>query len=208
MTQEIKELYGFEPNNDILDKLFKWEKIFVEYNSHTNLMSKNDIPFLYKKHVLDSLSITLIPEFRPKTTLLDIGAGGGFPSVIISIFKPDINVIALDSTRKKTDFIQHVKEELNLENLSVINARAEDIKPVNADFLVNRAVGTIKKVWGFSKKHLKKDGYFVSYKAQSAEDEAVDAMKEYKELKNVRYFPYKLPLIENYTRKLVVFNCG
>lgn len=200
----IEKLYGFCPSENILLKLSEWEKIFVEYNSHTNLMSKNDMAVLFEKHVLDSLAIKLYEGFNNGLKILDIGAGGGFPSLILSIFFPDNKIIAVDSIRKKTDFLNLAKEKLELNNLDVINERIENIKPLYADILTNRAVGKIEDVWKFSKKHLKCEGVFISYKAITAEDEVENALKKYRELKLLNIIPYDLPLAENHTRKLVI----
>ena len=200
----IKKLYGFSPNENVFEKLKEWEKIFIEYNSHTNLMSKNDVKFLFEKHVLDSLAIKLYKGFYDGLKILDIGAGGGFPSLILSIFFTDNKFIAVDSVRKKTDFLNLAKEKLELNNLDVINERIENIAPINADILVNRAVGKIEDVWNFSKKHLKIGGVFISYKAKTAENEAEIALKKYRELKLLNIISYNLPLDENYIRKLVI----
>ena len=96
------------------------------------------------------------------------------------------------------------KEKLELDNLDVINERIENIAPINADILVNRAVGKIEDVWNFSKKHLKIGGVFISYKAKTAENEAEIALKKYRELKLLNIISYNLPLDENYIRKLVI----
>ena len=84
------------------------EEDFKEYNSHTNLISKNDEKFLFEKHFFDSLAINLFFQKYKITNavqLLDFGTGGGFPSVPISIIYPDIEVSALDSIQKKIKFI-------------------------------------------------------------------------------------------------------
>ena len=125
-------------------------------------------------------------------------------SIILSIFFTDNKFIAIDSVRKKTDFLNLAKEKLELNNLDVINERIENIAPINADILVNRAVGKIEDVWNFSKKHLKIGGVFISYKAKTAENEAEIALKKYRELKLLNIISYNLPLDENYIRKLVI----
>lgn len=99
----IEKLYGFSPNENVFEKLKEWEKIFIEYNSHTNLMSKNDVKFLFEKHVLDSLAIKLYEGFYDGLKILDIGAGA-VSSLILSIFFTDNKFIAVDSVRKKPIF--------------------------------------------------------------------------------------------------------
>lgn len=203
--EAIKKLYNFCPDFEAVEKLNKWEELFIQYNSHTNLMSKNDVNVLFEKHVLDSLAITLVEDFHSAKTILDIGTGGGFPSVILSVFFPDKKIYALDSIKKKINFIEIVKNELGLDNLYPVLGRAEDLPPLNADIVTSRAVGKISLVWKNSKHHLKKEGVFVSYKSLTAKEEAFAATKEFAELKNPKFVPYVLPLDENLTRELVIF---
>lgn len=201
----IKKLYNFEPSIETISKLEKWKDFFIEYNSHTNLMSKNDISDIFEKHVLDSLSIVLLNEFKNISSVLDVGTGGGFPSVIISIFYPDKKVYGIDSRNKKINFLNILKNELNLNNFEPICSRIEDIAPLNVDIITNRAVGKIDEVWNLSKKHLQRGGFFISYKSKTAEDEANCAIKKFRELKNPEFISYNLPNFENIVRKLVVF---
>ena len=201
----IRKLYNFSPSEDTVKKLGEWEKLFIEYNSHTNLMSKNDIPFLFEKHVLDSLSICLFDEFKNAKSLLDVGCGGGFPSVIISLFFPEVKVFAVDSRGKKITFLNKLKEELSLDNLNPICARIEDIPSLNVDIITNRAVGKIADVWKLSSFHLKKGGYFVSYKALTSVEEVNNFLLETRINIKPHVLSYELPLNESNTRNLVIF---
>ena len=121
-------------------------------------MSKNDIPLLFEKHVFDSLAILKWDKFKQNKTILDVGCGGGFPGVILSIFNPDIKIIENDSRIKKINFIKEIKEKLNLKNLEILYSRIEEVPPLNVDLIVSRAVGKMIDVWELSKKHLKKNG--------------------------------------------------
>ena len=102
----LNEKLNFFPNDEIIEKLELWEKIFVEYNSHTNLMSKGDVEVLFEKHVFDSLAILKWDKFLNHKKVLDVGCGGGFPSVILAICFPEIKIIANDSRIKKINFIK------------------------------------------------------------------------------------------------------
>ena len=68
----IKKLYNIETDNETISKTERFIKLFVEYNSHTNLMSKNDIEFLFEKHIIDSLSVVLFDKFLASATILDV----------------------------------------------------------------------------------------------------------------------------------------
>ncbi len=204
----LKEKLSLEVENALLKKLAIWEREFIEYNNHTNLMSKNDIKYLYQKHVFDSLSIFMWDGFKKLLNskdkkILDVGTGGGFPSVILSIFFPDIKITANDSRIKKINFIKHIKEVLKLDNLEILYSRIEEIKPVEADLIVSRAVGKICDVFELSKKHLKKEGAFLFYKSKLYQDEIKTFEKKYKKAA-FEIIPYDLPLEESFERNLVV----
>jgi 16S rRNA (guanine527-N7)-methyltransferase len=190
-------------DKDTQKKLILWQELFLKYNSHTNLMSKNDTDKLFEKHVFDSLAINLWDEFENIKTILDVGTGGGFPSVILAICFPNKKIIANDSRVKKINFIKEAKEKLFLDNIEILYSRIEDAKPLNVDLIVSRAVGKILDVYEISKKHLKKDGRFLIYKSKLTDIEIDEFNKKYKNTK-FKIIPYKLPLDENFERNLVV----
>jgi 16S rRNA (guanine527-N7)-methyltransferase len=201
----LKKELNFLADNETLTKLSNWQKAFVEYNSTTNLMSKNDVEVLFEKHVFDSLAILKWKEFLNQKTILDVGTGGGFPSVILAICFKDKKIIANDSRIKKINFLRQIKEKLNLDNLEIIYSRIEETEPLNVDVVVSRAVGKMIEVYELSKKHIKKGGNFLIYKSKTAEEEINDFKKKYK---NAEFdiIPYKLPLKENFERNLIILN--
>lgn len=154
-------------------------RLFEEYNSHTNLMSKNDVQKLAEKHIPDSLAIErFFEKYGNPENILDIGTGGGFPSVPIAIKYPEINVSALDSISKKIKFVELVKENLHLENLAPICTRIEDFEEKeNFDVVTSRAVADLSVILEYSAPFLKKGGYFVAYKSKTADDELISAEK-------------------------------
>ena len=185
------------------EKLNLWEKFFIEYNSHTNLMSKNDISVLFEKHVFDSLSILKWNKFKNHKTILDVGCGGGFPSVILAICFPQIKIIANDSRIKKINFISEIKEKLSLNNLEISYARIEEVAPLNVDLIVSRAVGKMIDVYELSKKHLISSGDFLIYKSRLADEDISEFKKKYKKA-DFEVISYNLPLDENFSRNLIV----
>lgn len=199
----LKEQLDFTLNEEVIEKLILWEKIFIEYNSHTNLMSKGDIEVLFEKHVFDSLAILKWDKFPNHKKVLDVGCGGGFPSVILAICFPEIKVIANDSRIKKINFIKEIKEKLSLENLEICYSRIEEVEPLNVDLIVSRAVGKMIDVFELSKKHLSKNGDFLIYKAKLLNDEIDNFKKKYKNA-DFEIIPYSLPLKENFSRNLLI----
>lgn len=182
---------------------------FLRQNSMLNLVSKNDEKFLWEKHIFDSLAIEecFAKSYieRKEISLLDIGTGGGFPSVPISIQYPNIKVYALDSIRKKINAIENMKQELGIENLCTICDRAENIKQ-KFDVITSRAVAPLSVITGYAAPLLKNNGVFVAYKSRRAEEEIAEAKPVLGKfgLKIVDIIQYELPLEENHIRNLIV----
>lgn len=187
----------------------KYQEVFLEQNSVLNLISKNEEKFLYEKHIYDSLAIKLFFEkYNIKSgNLLDIGTGGGFPSVPIAIEYPNIQVTALDSIRKKINAINAIKAELNITNLETICDRAENLKEQMFEIITSRAVAPVSLLVKYVSPLLAGNGYFVAYKSRKADEELKDAafeMKKYK-IKCIDKIDYTLPLEEVYERSLLIF---
>lgn len=207
-TSKIKEL---EQLNIKLDenkiKIFdNYEKIFLEKNSLLNLISKNDEKLLFKKHIFDALAINLFIKPKAGENLLDIGTGGGFPSVPIAILYENLNVYALDSINKKIKIVEEIKNELELKNLFTICDRVENTAE-KYDYITTRAVATLDVILKYAIPHLKKGGYFIAYKSKKAMKELKEAEKTIKslEIKLVDIIEYTLPLDEIHERNLIIF---
>ena len=137
---------------------------------------------------------------------MDIGCGGGFPSIPIAIEYPDINVTGVDSIRKKINAINNIKDALGLNNLTAICSRVEEIKDKKFDIITSRAVAELSKISGYALPLLKQDGYFVAYKSKKAAEE-IDGAKQVLErygAKIIDVIEYTLPLEEVYERNLIV----
>ena len=180
---------------------------FLEENSKVNLISKNDEKFLWEKHVFDSLAIEKFfqkygTDFK---TLLDIGTGGGFPSVPIALTYPKLKVTALDSIAKKIRAVQSMKDNLDIKNLIPVFSRVENIDG-KFDIVTSRAVSSLKNICEYALPKLKKGGYFVAYKSRKAEEEIEEASKILKKYnaKIVEIIDYNLPLEDNHTRNLII----
>lgn len=194
----------FEIKKDFTD----YKKYFLEENSKLNLISKKEEQYLFEKHIYDSLGIKLFFEkynFVPKT-LLDIGTGGGFPSVPIAIEYPEISVTGIDSIQKKINAVQSIKNSLNIQNLNLIRGRVEELKNSSFDVITSRAVAKIETLIKYAYPLLKKDGYIILYKSKTAEDEITEAINLIRKLhlKIKPIIEYTLPLEETYNRCLVI----
>lgn len=192
-------------------KIFdNYMRIFLEKNSHVNLISRNDTKFLFEKHIFDSLAINIFfaneKQNIDNKVLLDIGTGGGFPSIPIAILYENLNIYAIDSIKKKIKVIEEIKEELNLKNLYPICDRVENIDE-RYDYITTRAVAPLKVILEYSVPKLKKGGYFIAYKSKTAQRELIEAESTIKKLKVklIDVIEYALPLDEVYKRNLMIF---
>ena len=117
----------------------KLQELYAEWNAKINVISRKDMDSLYEKHVLHSLGIARVMNFSPNTKVLDIGTGGGFPGIPLAIMFPETHFTLVDSIGKKITVVNEVAAALELQNVSAIHARAEDI-PGKFHFVVSRAV--------------------------------------------------------------------
>ena len=137
--------------------------------------------------------------------MLDIGTGGGFPSVPIAIKYPQIKITAIDSIRKKINAVQNLKQNLNLTNLNPICNRVENLNE-EFDVVTSRAVASLDKICDYALPKTKKGGYFVAFKAKKANEEINSARKILKKYnaKIIDIIEYVLPTDEQLTRNLIV----
>jgi 16S rRNA (guanine527-N7)-methyltransferase len=134
------------------------QELYTDWNNKINVISRKDIDGLYLKHVLHSLAIATIIDFKPGSHVIDIGTGGGFPGVPLAIFFPEVNFHLVDSIGKKLKVIEGVKEGIGLTNVTTQHTRAEEIKNRQFDFVVSRAVAPLKDLWHWGKPLIKRGG--------------------------------------------------
>ena len=118
---------------DDLDALYR------EWNAKINVISRKDIDNLYEHHILHSLAIAKVINFRPGTEILDFGTGGGFPGIPLAILFPECKFKLIDGTGKKIRVAQEVAKAIGLKNCQPEHLRGEDEKG-KYDFVVSRAV--------------------------------------------------------------------
>lgn len=130
--------------------------LYPEWNEKINVISRKDIESLYTRHILHSLSIAALIEFKPGTQIIDIGCGGGFPGIPLAIFFPEVSFHMVDSINKKLTVVREISQAIGLDNITVEHTRAEQIKDRQFDFVVSRAVTTLKNLWQWGKPLIKK----------------------------------------------------
>ena len=132
------------------------ENLYKEWNSKINVISRKDIDSIYLHHVLHSLSIAAIADFKKGTQIIDIGCGGGFPGIPLAIFFPDVSFHLVDSIAKKLKVVDAVCQTIQLKNVTTQHSRVEDIKNRKFDYAISRAVAPLKDLWRWANPILKK----------------------------------------------------
>ena len=124
--------------------------LYADWNSKINVISRKDFDQLYLRHVLHSLAIARVCQFEAGARVLDVGCGGGFPSVPLAIMFPDVQFISADSIGKKITVVKGVCEEAGITNIDARHTRVEQI-PERFDYVVSRAVTEmpqfVKWIW-------------------------------------------------------------
>lgn len=133
-----------------------WD-LYSHWNAQINVISRKDFDSLYERHVLHSLGIAKVLNFKSGTKILDVGTGGGFPGIPLAIMFPECHFHLVDSIGKKIKVVQEVSNGIGLVNVFSEHARAEQVKD-KFDFVVSRAVTTLPEFMGWIKgKFLKKN---------------------------------------------------
>jgi 16S rRNA (guanine527-N7)-methyltransferase len=125
--------------SDQYAQLARLPELYSYWNAQINVISRKDEDNFIERHVLHSLGIAKLIQFKPGTRILDIGTGGGFPGIPLAILFPECEFVLVDSIGKKIKVVNEVTQELGLKNVIGIHERAEKV-PGQFDFIVSRAV--------------------------------------------------------------------
>ena len=139
MTADIIRKYFPELSEEQQRQFDALDALYRDWNTKINVISRKDIDNLYEHHVLHSLAIAKIVNFRPGTEVLDFGTGGGFPGVPLAILFPECRFKLIDGTGKKIRVAQQVSQAIGLKNCEPTHLRGEEEKG-KYDFIVSRAV--------------------------------------------------------------------
>ena len=184
ITEQLQVKLGKQKASALLAYL----DLVLVRNEHINLTAVRDRNEALVKHVLDSLAIVDLPEYKEAQTIIDVGTGAGFPGALLAIVSPEKEFTLLDSTLKRLRVIDEFAQTLNINNLKTVHARAEEIsrKPEYNeafDICVSRAVANLEKLSGWCLPFVRKGGSFIAYKGENYEEELQQAAKVLKKNK-------------------------
>lgn len=155
-----------------LNQLDKYYNMLVEYNKNINLTAITEYNQVLLKHFYDSLTLTKAIELTSQK-VCDIGTGAGFPGIVLKIAYPNLEITLVESLTKRCVFLNEVIKELGLEDIKVVNQRAEEFSKNNIeyfDIITSRAVAKLNILLELSIKSLKIGGYYVALKANVDEE--------------------------------------
>ena len=161
-------------NDQQTEQLLSYLELMTKWNKTYNLSAIRDPQLGVKKHLLDSLSILPYVNNEP---LLDVGAGAGLPGIVLAIMKPTLSISVLDSVGKKCRFMQFVKTQLQLDNLSVINERVEAFKSQTCfGQITSRAFAEVDKTLKLTQHLLCDNGRYLLMKGNHFSQEAMQGV--------------------------------
>lgn len=191
-------------------QLSGYMKLLAQWNQRINLVSRREVERLWENHILPSTIPLTLVDIEPRSRVLDIGSGGGLPGIPLKIIRPDLQIVMVDSIRKKVLFLKAAIAELGLENIAAVNQRVEVLSQRSEfqgvfDVVTARAVSSISQLarWGIP--FLKKSGFLLLWKGRSDLDELKSAAARLKFSYQILYIPDHLQHLTPKFREFCIF---
>lgn len=172
------QLLHLEFNDRQKEELEIYLKLLIDFNRRINLTSIDEPREIVVKHFLDSL--VAFKHIPPHSSVIDIGTGGGFPGIPLKILQPSLQMVLIDSVKKKIDFLNLVIQKLGLKNIEAYHVRAEELGHDDRfreqfDICLSRAVSSLSVLLEYQLPLLKEGGLSIIYKARGVEQEVKEA---------------------------------
>ncbi|GAB3464631.1 16S rRNA (guanine(527)-N(7))-methyltransferase RsmG [Massilia terrae] len=178
LEQGIRQL-GLDLTAAQQKQLMDYLALMAKWNAVYNLTSLRDPMQMVTHHLLDSLAA--VPAFAGARNVLDVGAGGGLPGIVLAIARPDMKVSMIDTVHKKTAFLKQVKAELGLANASVHTMKVQDLEVSDKfDVITSRAFADLSDFLDWSGHLLAEGGRFIALKGVAPKDEQERVPAEWK----------------------------
>jgi 16S rRNA (guanine527-N7)-methyltransferase len=169
LADGIKEL-ALDLDGKQIEQLLDYLALLFKWNSVYNLTSVRDPMQMVTHHLLDSLAA--VPSFAHAQNVLDVGAGGGLPGIVLAIARPGMKVSLIDTVHKKTAFLKQVKAELELGNVTVYTAKVQELQVEQQfDVITSRAFADLSDFVNWSGQLLAEGGKFIALKGVAPPDE-------------------------------------
>ena len=182
---EKASVLGVRFSVEQMEQFYKYMNLLIEWNEKMNLTAIIEPSEIILKHFIDS--ITILKDIKDGSTVVDVGTGAGFPGIPLSIMNPTLKITLVDSLNKRLIFLQEVIKELNLKNVELIHARAEEFGRNKKyrekfDIATSRAVANLATLSEYLLPLVKINGQAISMKAGNASQEIEEAQKAIKTL--------------------------
>lgn len=197
-------------DNDQINKFIKYKELLKEWNNKINLTAITEDKQILMKHFIDSLEV--VKYINKNSTVIDVGTGAGFPGIVIAIyFKGDIKITLIDALNKRIDFLEEVIKELNLLNIEIVHARAEEFGQKEKyresyDYALSRAVAPLNILLEFDIPFIKVGGKCLLLKGTKLNEEIQKSNKALEKVNSKITNIYKYNYIldgEEYNRNIV-----
>lgn len=202
---------SIELTDEMLEKFQIYFDFLLETNKSLNLTAITEMKDVVLKHFVDSISIVSYFDLKDKK-VIDVGTGAGFPGIPLAILNLDTEFVLADSLKKRLHFIDQVTEKCDLKNVTTVHGRAEDLGQDTMyrerfDYCVSRAVASLPVLLELCIPFVKQNGYFISYKSETLQQELGQAKHAMQELNCSLYQEYSYTLPEtDYYRVLAAFS--
>ncbi|SFF15752.1 16S rRNA (guanine527-N7)-methyltransferase [Paenibacillus catalpae] len=179
---------GISLNAKQLEQFDSYHRLLVDWNERMNLTGITERDAVFEKHFYDSISLSFFVNIKEIKSIADIGSGAGFPSIPLKICFPHLKVVIVDSLNKRIQFLNHLVQELGLDNVSCVHGRAEDIARLpeyrdSFDLVTARAVARLNVLNEFCLPFTRKNGSFAAMKGSQSVEEVKEAGVSLRELK-------------------------